>query len=101
MPEDLNAASQTGERPDPAVMRGVIPYLDLAGHAREAADFYLRAFGAKDLGRMPEEGGSGRFLHIQLEVNGGALMMTDGCNSDGERALRGFHLQLAVGDGDA
>lgn len=101
MPHDLDTAPETAARPDPGTMRGVIPYLDLAGRAGKAADFYVAAFGAKDLGRMPEEGGTGRFLHLQLEVNGGALMMTDGCNSEGARAPRGFHLQLVVEDGDA
>lgn len=38
---------------DPAVMNGVIPYMTMAGRAAEACDFYARAFGAKDLGRMP------------------------------------------------
>lgn len=101
MPHDLDTAPETAARPDPGTMRGVIPYLDLAGRAGKAADFYVAAFGAKDLGRVPEEGGTGRFLHLQLEVNGGALMMTDGCNSEGARAPRGFHLQLVVEDGDA
>jgi PhnB protein len=95
MPED-----QTATRPSPEVMRGAIPYLNLGGRAGEAADFYARAFGASDLGRMPEEGGAGRFMHIQVEVNGGALMMTDGMGPDMPTA-QGFHLQLVVDDGEA
>lgn len=98
MPEDL----QTATRPDPAVMRGVLPYVALDGRAGEAADFYARAFGAKDLGRMPDPENPGRFMHVQIEVNGGALMMTD-CRAPDEafQPPRGFHLQLVVEDGDA
>lgn len=96
-----DAAMTTSERPHPEVMRGVIPYLDLNGRAAEAADFYARAFAAKDLGRMPEEGNPGRHLHVQFGVNGGALMMTDGMSTEDRPGPQGLHLQLVVGDGAA
>ncbi len=86
-------------RPDEAVMRGVIPYLRFAGRAGEAADFYARAFGATDLGRMPDAERPERFMHIQIEINGGCVMMTDMNQDDG--GLRGAHMQLVVGDGHA
>ena len=100
MSTDTMTATQT--RPDPAVMRGVIPYLTLDGRAAEAADFYARAFGARDLGRMPDGDNPGRLMHVQLEINGGALMMSD-CRGPGEpaQAPQGFTLQLVVADGDA
>lgn len=86
---------------DPRVMQGVIPYLGMNGKAAEAADFYARAFGARELGRFADEG-DGKLMHIQLEVNGGALMMTDMVAPDARpEAPAGFHLQLVVGDGDA
>lgn len=69
--------SEGQERPDPRAMQGVIPYLVMRGRAGEAADFYTRAFGASDLGRMPMEGVPGCYLHVQVAINGGALMMTD------------------------
>lgn len=89
-------------RPDPAIMRGVIPYINLDGRASEAADFYTRAFGARDLGRMPDNDNPGRLMHAQLEINGGALMMTD-CRAPGEAPAQpqGFTLTLVVDDGDA
>lgn len=90
-------------RPDAAVMRGVIPYLGLDGRAAEAAEFYIRAFGARDLGRFPDENNPGRYMHIQIEINGGALMMTD-CRAPWETEAptrRGFNLMLVVADGDA
>jgi PhnB protein len=64
-------------QPSPDVMRGVIPYLVLAGRAGEAADFHARAFGATDLGRMPMPDRPNALMHVQVEINGGAFMMTD------------------------
>jgi PhnB protein len=100
--ETVNAP-ETPAKPSPEVMRGVIPYIGLAGRAGEAADFYARAFGARDLGRMPDEAKPGTFLHIQVEVNGGALMMTDMQDPSRPEPAKpqGFHLQLVVADGAA
>jgi PhnB protein len=39
-------------RPDDRIMQGVIPYLCLPGQCGAAADFYIRAFAARDIGRM-------------------------------------------------
>jgi PhnB protein len=88
------------QRPEERVMQGVIPYLAMGGKAGEAADFYIRAFGAKDLGRMPLENGDG-LMHAQVEINGGALMMTDFSMSSATDAppMASGHLQLVVGDG--
>jgi PhnB protein len=92
-------------RPEDRVMQGVIPYLALPGQAGAAADFYMRAFGAKDIGRMPMEDAPGRFMHVQVEINGGALMLTD--NEMMSSAVGGTdpiprgHLQLVVPDGQA
>jgi PhnB protein len=89
-------------RPDARVMQGVIPYLVLRGRAGEAADFYTRAFAATDLGRMPMEGVPGRYMHVQVEINGGALMMTDHDmdrpQPDHGGPLPSGHLQLVTGD---
>ena len=88
--------------PDPAAVRGVIPHLNLDGRAGEAAEFYARAFGARDMGRFPDNENPGQFMHVQLEINGGALMMTD-CRGPGEAAAQpqGFSLTLVVADGEA
>jgi PhnB protein len=90
-------------RSDSPVMTGVIPYLSLAGRAAEALDFYARAFGAEELGRMPDPQSPGRLMHAQAAINGGALMMTDsemGAGT-GEGARTFGHLQLVVSDGRA
>ena len=86
---------------DECTMQGVIPYIGMNGRAGEAADFYARAFGARDLGRMPGQEDPARLMHCQVEINGGALMMTD-MNAPGEapKSPQGFHLQLVVVDGD-
>jgi PhnB protein len=92
-------------RPDDRVMQGVIPYLALPGQAGQAADFYIRAFAATDIGRMPFDDRPGQFMHIQLQINGGALMLTD--NDEMSSAQGGTdpiprgHLQLIVPDGQA
>ncbi len=83
------------------VMQGVIPYVGMNGQAAAAADFYVRAFAARDLGRVPSEEDPARLMHCQVEVNGGAVMMTD-MRAPGTPAVepQGFHLQLVVWDGD-
>ena len=90
-------------RPADRIMQGVIPYLDLAGQAGAAADFYAKAFAAKDIGRMEIEGRPGRYMHLQVEINGGALMLTDHADAAeaGVPPLARGHLQLVVPDGQA
>jgi PhnB protein len=90
--------TDASQRPEAAVMAGPIPYIDMRGRAGEAADFYARAFGARDLGRMPGHE-PGRLMHCQVEINGGALMMTD--HREGEIEAGFGHLQLVVADGRA
>lgn len=91
-------------RPEDRVMQGVIPYIGLAGQTGAAVDFYVKAFGAKDIGRMPMADKPGQFMHAQVEINGGALMLTDhgmaGAATGQEPMARG-HLQLVVPDGQA
>lgn len=85
--------------PDPNSMKGVIPYLVLGGRAGEACDFYAKAFGATEMGRMPFPDGTPGLMHAQVGINDGCLMMTD-YNAEGSSAAVNFgHLQLVVGDG--
>lgn len=87
---------------DPRVMMGVIPYLGMNGRAAEAVGFYAKAFGARELGRFASEDDPNRLIHVQIEVNGGALMMSDMTAPGAPPASpQGFHLQLVVQDGDA
>lgn len=103
MPNDIPAEQRY--RPDDRLMQGVIPYLGLSGKCGEARDFYTRAFAARDIGSMPMENAPGQFMHMQLAINGGALMLTDyddmsGAQAGGAPLPRG-HLQLVVPDGQA
>lgn len=93
-------------RPEDRIMQGVIPYFALPGKAGEAADFYVKAFAARDIGRMPYPDKPG-YMHVQVEINGGALMLTDEGgmssvdatgNAAGNPMPQG-HLQLVVPDG--
>ncbi len=102
MPDDVKTPDAL-YRPGDRVMQGVIPYLAIPGRAGEAADFYIQAFGGKDIGRMAMEGAEGRYMHVQVEINGGALMLTDHSDAaatgqDDPPLTRG-HLQLVVPDG--
>jgi PhnB protein len=90
----------TATRPDAAVMRGIIPYVGLKGRAAEAMDIYARAFGATDIGRMPDPENPARLMHGQLQINGGALMLTDmGCEDGAAGGVGSMHMQLVVDDG--
>jgi PhnB protein len=86
------------------VMRGVLPYLFMAGRTAEAIDFFARAFGAEDIGRVPFPDGSPGLMHGQVLINRGVLMMTDNRMNPGgpdrSRIEPHFgHLQLVVDDG--
>jgi PhnB protein len=98
MPEDV----MTGPRPHADTMRGAIAYVSLDGRAKQAAAFYERAFGARPMGEFVDQENPERMMHVQVEINGGALMMTD-CRAPWEEVAppRGFNLMLVVGDGDA
>ena len=55
---------------------GVTPHLSIPDRrGSEAIDFYIAAFGARELARMPSE--DGRLMHAHLLVNGGSLMLHD------------------------
>ncbi len=99
MPEDKMAAET---RPEAETMRGVIAHLSLDGRAKEAAAFYARAFGATPMGEFVDEESPDRMMHMQVAINGGALMMTD-CRGPWETAgpVRSVCLMLVVEDGDA
>ncbi|MBX3568650.1 MAG: VOC family protein [Rhizobiaceae bacterium] len=61
------------EQPEMKVA-GVIPYLQLSD-AKAAVALYEKAFAAKEIDRRPVE--DGRLMHCHLEINGGALMLSD------------------------
>jgi PhnB protein len=52
----------------------VIPHL-VVGDGAAAIDFYVKAFDAVELGRVP--GPDGRLMHAALQVNGSTVMLND------------------------
>lgn len=87
------APGETGE-----VRGGVIAYLQVHGATR-AAEFYARAFGAREVARAPLDE-QGRTMHLHLSINGGSLMLSDDFPEHGHRleAPAGFTLTLNVED---
>ncbi len=91
----------TNENAAPPVLGGPCPYLSLSDAAK-AADFYVEAFGAKEVRRMPPDD-KGRYMHIHLVINGGSLMLADAFPEHGAPLEKpaAFMLHLQVDDVDA
>jgi PhnB protein len=53
----------------------ITPHLNVAGGA-EAIAFYVAAFGAQELARMPAQDGK-RLMHAALLINGGQVFLHD------------------------
>lgn len=83
------------------VKGGLVAYLSLDG-ALQAADFYVRAFGAERAGAIPPDE-QGRTMHVHLYVNGSSLMLSDAYPEHGHplRAPQGYTLTLMVEDIEA
>jgi uncharacterized glyoxalase superfamily protein PhnB len=86
--------------PTPAVLGGVVPYLQVAG-ASAASEFYQRAFGATEVARHPVDE-KGRTMHIHLYVNGSSIMLSDPFPEYGHALEKpqAFNLTLQVNDID-
>ena len=56
------------------VQPAVSPHL-VVGDAASAIDFYVKAFSAVELGRVP--GPDGRLIHAALQINGSLVMLND------------------------
>jgi len=83
------------------VLGGLAPYLTIDG-ASKAADFYVRAFAAKEVARYPLDE-QGRTMHIHLHINGSSLMLSDAYPEHGHplQAPQAFNLTLQVRDLDS
>ena len=94
---DASAARKVGNI---EVLGGVTPYLQLDG-ASNAAEFYVRAFDAMEMGRAPPDE-KGRMMHIHLYLNGGSLMLCDPFPEHGYPSVKpqGYTLHLQVDDVD-
>lgn len=90
-------------KPIPEDMHSLTPHLVCAG-AADAIDFYQRAFGAVELGRLP--GPDGKLVHAAVRIGDSTLMLVDEnpqWGMLGPKALKGspVTIHLYVTDVDA
>jgi PhnB protein len=90
-------------KPIPEGMHTVTPHLVCAG-AAEAIEFYKKAFGATELGRVA--GPQGKLMHAMIRIGDSSVMLVDEFpewNSLGPKALKGspVTIHLYVEDVDA
>ena len=83
------------------VLGGIAPYLTVDGAAK-ASEFYQRAFGAKEVARMPVDD-KGRTMHVHLQINGASFMLSDGYPEHGHphETPRGMTIILPMDEPDA
>ncbi len=74
-------------KPIPEGYAALTPYLIVNG-AAAAIDFYKKAFGAKEVMRMP--GPDGKIGHADLLIGGGHVMLADESPEMGHRGARSF-----------
>lgn len=89
--------------PDQGPVGGVTPHLTIGDkRAKEAIDFYKRAFGAEEAmpPHMAQDGE--RIMHAHLRINGGSVMLNDDFPEYGGAAGRpaAVTLHLQVDDAD-
>jgi len=90
-------------KPVPDGMHTVTPHLICAG-AADAIEFYKKAFGAVEGGRLP--GPDGRLMHAMIRIEGSAVMLVDEMpewGALGPKSLKGspVTIHLYVEDVDA
>jgi PhnB protein len=68
------AAARKKVQPIPAGYHSVTPYLSIRG-AAESIEFYKKAFGAKEIMRMPGPGGS--IGHAEVRIGDSRIMLAD------------------------
>jgi PhnB protein len=64
----------TTVNPIPEGYRSITPYLCIRG-AAQAIEFYKKAFGAKEISRMPSP--DGRIGHAELQIGDSMIMLSD------------------------
>ena len=76
----------------------VVPYLVMAGRAREAIKVYERAFGAEKIAAFDDKG---HLRHAEVMINGGKVFLTDFSmdSLEGFQPTPSISLHLEVPDG--
>jgi uncharacterized glyoxalase superfamily protein PhnB len=80
----------------PEGMHSITPHLVCAGAAK-ALDFYQKAFGATEVGRMP--GPDGRLMHAAMKIGDSTVMLADEMpewGSLGPKALKGSPVTIHI-----
>ncbi|MDR5854624.1 VOC family protein [Caballeronia sp. LZ062] len=95
--------SHTAVQAIPEGMHSLTPHLVCAG-AAEAIEFYKRAFGAVEMGRLP--GKDGKLMHAMVKIGDSMLMLVDehpDFGMLGAKSLNGspVTIHLYVQDADA
>lgn len=86
----------TNVKPIPDGYHTVTPYL-IIKNAANALEFYKKAFGAKELFRMP--GPDGRVMHAEIQIGNSRLMLADECpemNARSPQSLGGSPVSLLL-----
>jgi len=76
---------QAKTKPIPNGYHSITPYLTV-DNAKQAIDFYTRAFGAKETMRM--DGPPGKISHAELKIGDSILMVSDEMPGAGARSPR-------------
>jgi PhnB protein len=102
-PSATTSTEKSPVKPIPAGMHTVTPHLICAG-AADAIEFYKKAFGAVEGGRMPSP--EGKIMHAQIKIGDSVVMLVDEMpqwGALGPKALKGspVTLHLYVEDVDA
>jgi len=92
----------TKVKPIPEGYHAVTPYLSVKG-AAGAIEFYKKAFGAKEVMRMPGPGGT--IGHAEIQIGNSRIMLADEYPDMNFRSPQSFggspvHIHLYVGDVD-
>lgn len=97
----MSATTETKPAANVAAKGGVVTYLNVDG-ALKAAEFYRRAFGAKQAMAYPPDD-KGRTMHVHLYINGSSVMLSDPFPEHGcaLQAPQAFTMTLMVDDIEA
>ncbi len=103
VPAKKAAPKKKKVQPIPAGYNSVTPYLSIRG-AAEAIEFYKKAFGAKEIMRMP--GPDGKLGHAEIKIGDSRVMLSDEYEamaflSPQSRGGTTVHIHLYVKDVDA
>ena len=83
-------------KPIPDEYRGATPYLSLSD-AAQAIEFYKKAFGAREVMRMPAPGG--KIGHAEIRIGDAPVMLADECpemNFRSPQTLGGTPVNIVV-----